>query len=258
MTTVSVGDGGHRRQLPHRTGKLDSGQAYGFAQAPTASPLWIRCRGPRQYRFTAGQRCPSYRRAISDTKFCRPSNVVCFETGGSPGEAAVCPTFGCGRPKCRIFVSQGPGRKDRSRPRHHRRGRPTPSIDDDPVSTLVRASRTKLRAAGHQDLITVLCSYRSTYSWGLPYPVSRLARDYNSTVGRRADRPRGPSGAMGAARDARRRPRWRPADLRAGWPEHPLRRDTRVTSAARPPVASRRTRAGTQPDSAPRGWALSR
>ena len=24
---------------------------------------------PRQYRFTAGQRCPSYRRAISDTKF---------------------------------------------------------------------------------------------------------------------------------------------------------------------------------------------
>ena len=28
-------------------------------------PRW----GPRQYRFTAGQRCPSYRRAISDTKF---------------------------------------------------------------------------------------------------------------------------------------------------------------------------------------------
>jgi transposase-like protein len=29
------------------------------------------CR-PRQYRVTAGQRCPSYRRAISDTKFRDP------------------------------------------------------------------------------------------------------------------------------------------------------------------------------------------
>ena len=31
-------------------------------------PRW----GPRQYRVTAGRRCPSYRRATSDTKFCDP------------------------------------------------------------------------------------------------------------------------------------------------------------------------------------------
>ena len=68
-------------------------------------------------------------------------------------EAAVDPTFGFGRPKCRIFVSHTlVGKIAQDHVTTDAAG-PTPSIDDDP-----------LRGAGHQDLITVLCPHRSTYS----------------------------------------------------------------------------------------------
>ena len=55
--------------------ELRVGRQFGAAR-PTekprrGQPTATTCR-PRQYRFTAGQRCPSYRRAISDTKFCDP------------------------------------------------------------------------------------------------------------------------------------------------------------------------------------------
>ena len=48
---------------------------------------------------------------------------------------------------------------------------PTPSIDDDPTNR-----------AEQQDLITVLCSHRSTCSRGSRYLVSRPARDHNGAV----------------------------------------------------------------------------
>ena len=58
--TALVTELGVRRQcVPHDP------QAAPSRSVHRHHPRW----GPRQYRFTAGQRCPSYRRAISDTKF---------------------------------------------------------------------------------------------------------------------------------------------------------------------------------------------
>jgi hypothetical protein len=71
--------------------------------SPAAAPSHTRCRsnrsrsvhshypcsGPRQYGFTAGQQCPSYRCAISDAKFSDPHMSTCSIPVRSSGSAAV-------------------------------------------------------------------------------------------------------------------------------------------------------------------------
>ena len=58
---------------PHSLQNLEFGGS-SAPQEPQNNPVAVSpprpspC-SPRQYRFTAAQRCPSYRRAISDTKF---------------------------------------------------------------------------------------------------------------------------------------------------------------------------------------------
>ena len=71
-------------------------------------------------------------------------------------EAAVGPTFGCGRPKCRIFVSHAlVGRSLKTTSPPTRPDRRPPSMTT-PASTLVRASRTKCRGAPGSDHRPVL------------------------------------------------------------------------------------------------------
>jgi hypothetical protein len=155
--------GANRGSNAHAAGRQDplaprhTSTAASRGSASTSSPP--AAASPSSGRAPLRRRCPpaagrtptSTGRASTTTRRCSASRpepapapakpaaalpqvayVVVFETGGSPWEAAVGPTFGCGRPKCRIFVSHAlVGKIAQDHVTTDAAG-PTPSIDDDP------------------------------------------------------------------------------------------------------------------------------
>ena len=202
-----------------------SGSASTSSPPTAASPSAGRAPPRRRCPPAAGRTPTSTGRASTTTRRCSASRpepapapakpaaalpqvayVVVFETGGSPWEAAVGPTFGFGRPKCRIFVSHAlVGKIAQDHVTTDAAG-PTPSIDDDPT--------TKRRGAPGSDHRPVPASINVIAGVAVPgEPPGARSQQHGA---RRADPPRGSPGAVGTARNARRRSRRRHADFRAG------------------------------------------